>query len=87
VSDEGNGKLTVQAGVRKILLSLRSAVDAGDETVPSQRSARQISGILFEHGKTGGGYEHQDSYAAPEVMASMLYSVARIASTANWSEK
>lgn len=87
LSDEGNGTLIVQAGRQKIVLVLRSATDAGDETVPSQRSARQISGNLFEHGKAADGYEHQASYAAPEVLASMLYSIVRIASTANWSKK
>jgi hypothetical protein len=85
--DEGNGTLVVQADGRKIFLKLRAATDAGDQTVPSQRSARQISGTLFEHGKADEGYEHQASYASPEVLASMLYSIVRIASTANWSDK
>jgi hypothetical protein len=87
LSDEGNGVLTVRAGPCRIFLMLRSAKDAGDETVPSQRSARHISGTLFEHGKDGQGYEHQGSYATPEVLASMLYSIVRIATTANWSDK
>jgi hypothetical protein len=87
LGDTGNGILIVQGDGRTITLKLRAATDAGDQTVPSQRSACQISGTLFEHGKAGEGYEHQSSYAAPEVLASMLYSIARIASTANWSEK
>jgi hypothetical protein len=77
----------VQAGLSKIVLTLLPAADAGDETVPSQRSACQISGTLFEHGSVGDGYEHQGSYASTEVLASMLYSIVRIATTANWSEK
>lgn len=85
--DNGDGSLTVRAEGRKIFLKLRAANDAGDQTVPSQRSAHQINGTLFEHGKADEGYEHQASYAAPEVLASMLYSIVRIASTANWVEK
>lgn len=87
LSDDGNGVLTVRAGPCRIFLMLRSATNAGDETVPSQRSACQINGTLFEHGKSGDGYEHQNSYAAPDVLASMLYSIVRIASLANWSNQ
>lgn len=87
LSDGGSGTLRVQAGLQILVLSLRSGVDAGDETVPSTRSACHLKGTMFEHGKTGEGYEHQGSCAAPEVLASMLYSIVRIASTANWSDK
>jgi hypothetical protein len=87
LSDGGNGTLRVQAGPQRLVLSLRSGVDSGDETVPSARSACRIKGTLFEHGRAGDGYEHQASYAANEVLASMLYSIVRIAGTANWNDK
>lgn len=82
LSDAGDGKVTVRGGNRKINLELQSACDAGDQTVPSKRSASHIKGFLFEHG--GAGYEHQGSYAAPEVLASLLYSLVQIAKKADW---
>jgi hypothetical protein len=82
VADSGNGKLTVHGGIRDISLELQPASDAGDETVPSKRSAARIKGFLFEHG--GDGYEHQGSYSAPQVLASLLYSLVHIAKKADW---
>ncbi|MFC0135888.1 hypothetical protein CR105_01010 [Massilia eurypsychrophila] len=66
-------------------VQLQPASAAGDETVPSGRSAKHIKGTLFTHGQQGVGYEHQNSYAEPEVLASMLYSIVQIAKLARWS--
>jgi hypothetical protein len=78
--------LKVQAGHRVLTLKLQPGDVPGDETVPCSRSARHIKGTLFEHGKTQStGYAHQDSYADPQVLASMLYSVVQIAKTAKWT--
>jgi hypothetical protein len=86
LTDDKKGTLTVQAGKRVLMLKLQTMDAPGDETVPAERSARKISGTLFPHGSTkGSGYEHQDSYANPQVLTSMLYSIVRIANTANWS--
>ncbi|EKU82519.1 hypothetical protein ABIB42_001736 [Massilia sp. UYP32] len=57
----------------------------GDETVPAARSDKQVTGKLFVHGETKGkSYEHQNSYANQDVLASLLYSVVQIAKTAKW---
>ncbi|MES2741401.1 MAG: hypothetical protein V4754_10680 [Pseudomonadota bacterium] len=86
LTDNKKDTLTVQAGHRVLTLKLQPGIAAGDETVPSARSAQHIKGTLFEHGKTQGkGYEHQKSYADPQVLASLLYSVVQIAKTAKWT--
>lgn len=82
LTDAGDGKLVVKGGNRTITLQLQPASDAGDQTVPSKRSASRIKGTLFEHG--GDGYEHQGSYATPQVLASLLYSLVQIAKKADW---
>lgn len=85
LAEDGGGGLTVQAGEKKLFLLLQHPNAAGDETVPSERSARLIKGNLFVHGGTKGeGYEHQASYSDPKVLASMLYSIVQIAKTAKW---
>ena len=84
-SDDAKGKLTVKAGHETLTLQLQPASAAGDETVPSNRSAKHINGTLFTHGAEGKGYEHQNSYADPQVLASMLYSIVQIAKTARWA--
>ena len=44
--------------------------------------------MLFRHGTTEmrNGYEHQNSYADPNVLASMLYSIVQIAKKAKWEK-
>ncbi|WP_313706535.1 hypothetical protein [Massilia sp.] len=85
LADDAKGKLTVQAGDQKLFLLLQPPNAAGDETVPSERSAQLINGTLFVHGETKGeSYEHQASYSDPKVLASMLYSIVQIAKTAKW---
>ncbi|UVW28006.1 hypothetical protein [Massilia sp. H6] len=66
-------------------LTLQPPAAPGDETVPAARSARLIAGKLFVHGETRGkSYEHQNSYADRDVLASLLYSIVQIAKTAKW---
>ena len=85
LTDDAKGNLTIQAGTRVLKLKLQPANSAGDETVPSDRSAKHIPGKKFVHGeKAGTGYEHQNSYTHPNVLASMLYSIVQIAKTAKW---
>lgn len=85
LTDDAKGNLTVQAGTRVLKLKLQHANSVGDETVPSDRSARHIPGNTFIHGeKSGTGYEHQNSYTHAHVLASMLYSIVQIAKTAEW---
>jgi hypothetical protein len=86
LTDDKKGTLTVQAGTRVLTLRLQPMDAAGDETVPAERSARHVTGTLFSHGHAkGNGYEHQNSYAHPEVLKSMLFSIAKIATTAKWA--
>jgi hypothetical protein len=85
LSDDARGTLKVQAGARVLTLTLQPPTAPGDETVPAERSAKQIAGKLFVHGETKGkSYEHQNSYADRDVLASLLYSVVQIAKTAKW---
>jgi hypothetical protein len=87
LSDDGKGTLIVKAGPRILTLDLQPAAEAGDQTVPADRSACHTNGIRFEHGRRGKGYEHQGSYADPQVLASLLFSVVQIAKTAKWDKK
>ena len=85
LSDDAMGTLKVQAGTRVLTLTLQPPTAPGDETVPAARSAKLITGKLFVHGETKGrSYEHQNSYADRDVLASLLYSVVQIAKTAKW---
>lgn len=85
LADDAKGKLTVQAGEQKLFVLLQHPNAPGDETVPSERSARLIRGNLFVHGEIKGeSYEHQASYSDPKVLASMLYSIVKISKTAKW---
>jgi hypothetical protein len=85
LSDDARGTLKVQAGARVLTLTLQPPAAPGDETVPAERSARRIAGKLFVHGQTKGkSYEHQNSYADRDVLASLLYSIVQIAKTAKW---
>jgi hypothetical protein len=85
LSDDAQGTLKVQTASRVLTLVLQPPAAPGDETVPAARSAKQIAGKLFVHGETKGkSYEHQNSYADQDVLASLLYSVVQIAKTAKW---
>lgn len=85
LSDDAQGTLKVQTASRVLTLALQRPTAPGDETVPAARSAKQIMGKLFVHGETkGNSYEHQNSYADKDVLASLLYSVVQIAKTAKW---
>ncbi|MDO8071971.1 hypothetical protein O3299_10545 [Janthinobacterium sp. SUN176] len=86
LEDDSKGQLLVQAGGKFLKLKLQPASARGDGTVPSDRSAQHITGTLFVHGTTEAtGYEHQNSYTDPNVLASMLYSIVQIAKNAKWS--
>jgi hypothetical protein len=84
LTDDGKKVLTVQAGARVLTLQRQPAAEAGDETVPAWRSAQEIIGNGFVHGKESNGYEHQASYADDQVAASTLYALVQIAKTDQW---
>lgn len=89
VSEDGAGRLVVQTRVRRLTLKLQAPDAPGDGTVPAARSAEKVVGFKFAHG-TGNNqasYTHQDSYANPQVLASALYAIVKIAGTAPWWEK
>jgi hypothetical protein len=88
LSDDKKGTLIVQAGSNKLTLRLVQPKSEGDETVPGGRSASKLPGSHFVHGrKDGEGYEHQNSYANNDVLASLLYSIVKISKTAKWAQK
>ncbi|OHV00450.1 hypothetical protein BLA34_12730 [Ralstonia solanacearum] len=84
VSEDGIGALTVKAaGGQNIKLKLLPAAEAGDETVPSERSAELVQAKMrFRQ----TGYEHQGSYENDNVLDAALYSIIKIANTAGWWE-
>jgi hypothetical protein len=85
LTDDAKGMLKVQAGDQVLALYLQKPNAAGDQTVPSERSACKIKGTLFMHGeKAGPGYEHQASYSDSQVLTSMIYAISQIAKTAKW---
>jgi len=87
LSDDAKGTLKVQAGTRVLTLTLQAPAAPGDQTVPAARSASQIAGKLFLHGQSKGkSYEHQNSYADRDVLASLLYSIVQIAKAAEWEK-
>ncbi|MCY1233839.1 hypothetical protein D3C81_1461150 [compost metagenome] len=82
VSEDGEGRIVVRAENRHTLqLRLEPPIDAGDQTVPSDASASRVRGtVVFRQ----SGYEHQNSYNNDKVLASLLYSLVKIANTAPW---
>lgn len=85
LTDDKKGTITVKAGAIILTLALQGVDAAGDETVPAERSASKIKGTLFWHGKDKkSGYEHQNSYSHPFVVATMLNSIVKMALTADW---
>ena len=85
ISEDGKGDLIVMsAEKRKFKLKLLPPKDAGDGTVPTDYSASKVKAKI--HFKQTG-YDHQGSYHNDLVLASMLYSVVKIANTAeDWKK-
>jgi pimeloyl-ACP methyl ester carboxylesterase len=85
ISEDGKGDLIVMsAEKRKFKLKLLPPKDAGDGTVPTDYSAAKVKAKI--HFKQTG-YDHQGSYHNDLVLASMLYSVVKIANTAEGWKK
>ena len=85
ISEDGKGDLIVMsAEKRKFKLKLLSPKDPGDGTVPADYSAAKVKAKI--HFKQTG-YDHQGSYHNDFVLASMLYSVVKIANTAEGWKK
>lgn len=85
ISEDGKGDLIVMStGKRKFKLKLLPPKDAGDGTVPTDYSAAKVKAKM--HFKQTG-YDHQGSYHNDLVLASMLYSVVKIANTAEGWKK
>ncbi|QRQ86055.1 lipase family alpha/beta hydrolase [Cupriavidus oxalaticus] len=82
VSEDGEGRIVVRAENNHTLqLRLEPPNDAGDQTVPSDASASRVRGTMVFRQT---GYEHQNSYNDDKVLASLLYSIVKIANTAPW---
>lgn len=85
ISEDGKGDLIVLSAEKKqIKLKLLPPKEAGDGTVPSDYSAAKVKAKI--HFKQTG-YDHQGSYHNDLVLASMLYSVVKIANTADGWKK
>ena len=76
VHDDAQGTLRVRSGDAEFELKLQAPADAGDGTVPAERSGAKaaVRGCLWEQ----KGYEHQDSYRTPEVLSATLYAMVRM---------
>ncbi|QBY51766.1 lipase family alpha/beta hydrolase [Cupriavidus oxalaticus] len=80
-SEDAEGRIVVRTkSGQPLTLRLEPPEDAGDQTVPAKASAEAVRGTLFRQ----TGYEHQDSYKNDQVLASTLYSIIKIANTAEW---
>jgi pimeloyl-ACP methyl ester carboxylesterase len=85
ISEDGKGDLIVMsAEKRKFKLKLLPPKEAGDGTVPAEYSAAKVKASI--HFKQTG-YDHQGSYHNDLVLASMLYSVIKIANSAEGWKK
>jgi hypothetical protein len=76
VSDDAKGSIRVRSGDVEFELKLEKPVDAGDGTVPAERSGAkvQVQGHLWEQ----RGYEHQDCYHIDQVLSATLYAMVRM---------
>lgn len=80
-SEDAKGNIVVRTQGNKLLtLKLAPAEEAGDQTVPAKASAEAVGGTHFRQ----SGYDHQNSYNDDKVLASLLYSIVKIANTATW---
>jgi hypothetical protein len=77
LADNKRGQIQVRtASQRTLTLELQAPADAGDETVPSDRSASKVRAKHWVQ----TGYDHQNSYKDHQVQAATIYSVAKMAS-------
>ena len=83
-SEDAKGSIVVRTQGKKLLtLNLAPAEESGDQTVPAKASAEWVGGTHFRQ----SGYDHQNSYNDDKVLASLLYSIVKIANTATWWDK
>ncbi|MET3109323.1 hypothetical protein AAKU67_004210, partial [Oxalobacteraceae bacterium GrIS 2.11] len=78
ITDKGDGTVVVKgANSQSLTLKIQPPQQAGDGTVPTERSAAKVvAKVKFEQ----NGYDHQGSYDTTEVKDSTLYSIIKIAS-------
>jgi hypothetical protein len=80
-SEDAEGCIVVRTQYGKTLtLRLEPPEEPGDQTVPAKASAEAVRGTLFRQ----TGYEHQASFQNDQVLATTLYSIIKIANTAEW---
>ena len=68
--------IRVRSGDAEFELKLQAPADAGDGTVPAERSGAKapVQGCLWEQ----KGYEHQESYRVDKVLSATLYAMVRM---------
>ena len=95
-TDSGKGILglfdpTLPAGGEKLPIRfdarLLDPVESGDQTVPVHSADAQLRSGRFKGVFRQTGYEHQESYSNPAVLAATLYSLIQIASKMKWSKQ
>jgi hypothetical protein len=76
LSDDAQGTIRVRSGDAEFELKLDKPADAGDGTVPAERSGAkaQVQGRLWEQ----TGYEHQACYHIDKVLLATLYAMVRM---------
>ena len=76
VSDDAKGTIRVRSRDVEFELNLQAPTDAGDGTVPAERSGSKalVQGCLWEQ----TGYEHQAVYKVDEVLSATLYAMVRM---------
>lgn len=67
-----------------VCATINRADAPGDQTVPVKSADHQLSSMKMKAVFRQTGYEHQSSCKDPNAVASMLYSIVRIASGAIW---
>jgi hypothetical protein len=98
LKDDLRGKIKlVEGGINETQLPFGDNMDAppvfasivpasmpGDQTVPAKSADHQLESRIFKGIFRQNGYEHQSSCKDSKAVASMLYSIVRIAQKANW---
>lgn len=75
----------VEEGVPdSIYATIAPPTSVGDQTVPAQSADYQLNSGVFKAVFRQSGYDHQSSYKNARVIAATLYSIIRIAQSANW---
>ncbi|MDE2466533.1 MAG: hypothetical protein KGO02_22895, partial [Alphaproteobacteria bacterium] len=76
VSDDAAGTIRVRSGDGEFELKLQAPSDAGDGTVPAERSGAKapVDGCIWKQ----AGYAHQEVYQVDQALSATLYAMIRM---------